>query len=288
MPNTIISPTLFAKEVIRNRDKKNVLMKYVNTDYTGELKQAGDTVTVQILPTLTMTPKAITGAGSGKVGTGPGGSITATDFTIKSESLLINKYDEIRIQLRNIEKTQSNLVLTQKIASRMAEAEASMMDNFVRDIVLTDQLADIPTANKLNTSAVAASKANIVEEIEKMIAALDEQNVHDERVLFVPPKIASLYRQANIFDASDDGLKQRQKGYLGHYAGVEIVSTNALIGKNKVIMMAKNAINVVVQITKTKVTDGTDGFYENVMATVVFGGKIFSENAKAICVSGLK
>jgi hypothetical protein len=52
MANTIIIPTLFAKEVVRKRDIKNVFYKYTNSDYTGELKKAGDTVTVQTLPTL--------------------------------------------------------------------------------------------------------------------------------------------------------------------------------------------------------------------------------------------
>ena len=47
MANTIIIPTLFSKEVIRNRDLKNVFYKYTNSDYTGELKKAGNTVTVQ-------------------------------------------------------------------------------------------------------------------------------------------------------------------------------------------------------------------------------------------------
>ena len=40
MANTIISPTIFAKEVIRNRDQKNVFYTYTNSTFTGDLKKA--------------------------------------------------------------------------------------------------------------------------------------------------------------------------------------------------------------------------------------------------------
>ena len=55
MANTIISPTIFAKEVVRNRDIKNVFYKYTNSAFTGELKKAGNTVTVQTLPSISFT-----------------------------------------------------------------------------------------------------------------------------------------------------------------------------------------------------------------------------------------
>lgn len=286
MANTIISPTIFAKEVIRNRDQKNVFMNYVNRDYEGQIKTAGDTVKVQVLPTLTMTVKSITGAGTGVVGTGPGGKIMATDFTIKTESLLVDKYTELLIQVRDIEVTQSNIDLEEKIAERVAEAEARMMDGFVRDLVLVDNITAIPAENKINSSAPKTlTKDNVIEEIEKMIVALDEQNVHDNRVLYVPFKTASLLRLSKLLDNSDEGLKQRQKGYIGKYGNIQIIETNALKASNEMIMMAKDAINAVVQITKQDVRQGNDGFYENIIATAVFGGKIFSENAKAVCVN---
>lgn len=286
MANTIISPVIFAKEVIRNRDQHNVFMNYVNREYEGSIKKSGDTVTVQILPTLTMTPKNITGAGSGTVGSGPGGSITKTDFVITKENLVVNKYDEILIQLRDIEITQSNIDLEKKVAARVAEAEGTMLDGFIRDLVLVDNVAAIPAANKINSATpVTLTAANVVEEIEKMIVALDNLWVSDNRVLFISPKTASLFRQSKLLDNTDTGLAIRQKGALGRYVDVEVVQTKALTASNEMIMMAKDAVNAVVQITKQDVRQGPDGFYENLIATVVFGGKIFSENAKAVAIN---
>lgn len=286
MANTILSPVIFAKEVIRNRDQKNVFMNYVNRDYEWELKASWDTVTVQILPTLTFTAKSITWAWTGNVWTWPWGNISSTAFAITNEKLIIDKYEEVLVELRDIEKVQSNLTLEEKIAQRFAEAEARMMDTFIRDLVLVTQIANIPAANKINSSSpVTITKTNAIEEIEKMIVALDNQNVTWERVLFVSNNIASVYRQANIFDATDAWLKQRQKGYLWNYGWVEIVQTNALTASQEMIMMAKNAINCVVQLNEYDVRKSPTWFYSNLLAQIIWWGKIFSENAKAIAVN---
>lgn len=287
MANTIISPLLFAKEVIAKRDQKNVFMNYVNRDYEGQLKKAWHSVDVQVLPTLNLTASSITNPWvNHTVGTWPGGAITATDFTITRETLVINKFIELRIKISEFEKTQSNLTLEEKLAERYVEAEQRLMDAYVRDMILVDQVADIPAGNKINSATpVTLTKTNVIDELEKMIVALDTQNVSGERVLFVPPSAASLYRLANIFDASDKGLTFRQNGYLGTYGGVQIVQSNALTASKEMIMMAKDAPNVVVQITEQDVRQGADGFYENFIATVVWGGKIFTENAKAIAIN---
>ena len=149
MANTIIRPTIFAKEVVRNRDIKNVFYKYTNSDYTGELKKAGDTVTVQTLPTLSFA--------SGTAGA----PITASNFTITSENLVINVVKQLAVTLKDIEMTQSNLSLEEKVAQRFAEAEARLFDEAVRDQILVTQVADIPAANKLNSGApLALTKTN--------------------------------------------------------------------------------------------------------------------------------
>ena len=151
MANSIITPSIFAKEVIRNRDRKNVFAVHTNRDYEWEIKKAWDTVRVQTLPTLNFTAQSISGAWdqTGKVtGTGPGQAITASDFTITLENLVIDKYSPLRITLTKHEMAASNLELTSKVAARFAEAEARLVDDQVRDQILVEQVADIPANNK--------------------------------------------------------------------------------------------------------------------------------------------
>lgn len=289
MANTIITPQIFAKEVIRNRDRKNVFFVHTNRDYEGEIKAAGDTVRVQTLPTLSFTAQTITGAGdftNSDVGTGPGGAITATDFTITLENLVINKYSPLRVTLTEHQITQSNLTLEEKVASRFAEAEARLLDDQVRDQILVTQVADIPAGNKINSGApVTLTKTNVFEEIEKMRVALAEQNVTDNLCLFVSPSAQSLLLQSGILDNSDLGLETRFKGYIGMISGVKVYVTNSLTASKEMIMMAEGAVNMVVQLNKYKVTEGQDGFYFNMLAEIVWGLKIFWENAKAIAIN---
>jgi len=274
MANTIIRPTIFAKEVVRNRDIKNVFYKYTNSDYTGELNQAGNTVTVQTLPTLSFA--------TGTAGT----AITASNFTITSENLVIDTTKQLMVTLKDIEMTQSNLSLEEKVAERFAEAEARMLDEAVRDQILTVQVADIPAANKLDSGApITLTKDNAYQVILNLTEALDKQNVwEDNRVAFVSPGFANLLKQSGFLDASDLGLQARYKGFIGLVDGVKIVKTNALTASKEVIMMADGAVNMVVQLNKYDVRQATDGFYENLIAEVIYWLKIFGENAKAITI----
>lgn len=274
MANTIIKPVIFAKEVIRNRDQKNVFFNFVNSDYTGELKKAGDTVTVQTLPTLSFATGGTAGA-----------AITATDFTITSENLVVDQVAQLRVTLKDIEQTQSNLSLEQKVAQRFAEAEARLMDTVIRDQILVTQVADIPAANKLDSGApITLTSSNVFAAIEALKVALANQNVMDNITVFVSPRAASLLRQSGVLDNSDVGFMTRQKGALGLISGMKMVETVALTASKEMIAMQDGAVNCVVQLNQYDVRQGTDGFYENLLAEVIYGKKIFGENAKAIAI----
>jgi hypothetical protein len=181
---------------------------------------------------------------------------------------------------------QSNLSLEEKVASRFAEAEARLFDETVRDQILVTDVASIPAGNKINSGApVTLTKTNIFEEIESMKVALAEQNVTDNLVLFVSPSAASLLRQSGILDASDLGLETRKKGYMGMISGLKVVETNALTASKEMILMQDGAVNMVAQLNQYDVRKATDGFYENLIAEVIYGLKIFGENAKAIAIN---
>lgn len=141
------------------------------------------------------------------------------------------------------------------MAERVAEAEARLMDTVIRDLILVDQVATIPSENKINSSSpVTLTASNVIEEIEKMVVALDNNNVtSNNRVLYVEPKVASLMRQSRLLDYSDAGLRQRQEGFEGKYNGMIVINTPALKESHEMILVQKDSINAAVQITKTDV-----------------------------------
>lgn len=290
MANTIITPAIFSNEVIRNLDRDTVFLAHTNRAYEGELKQKGDTVRVQTLPTLTFTASSITGAGdltNSDVGTGPGGAITASDFAITIENLVINSYTEKRVTLPNIQEVQSNLSLEQKVAARFSEGMGTMMDDLVVTQILTTQVADIPAANKLDSGApITLSSSNVYTAVINLRKALRAKNVKVANMrLFVSTDAEAFLLQSSQFTSgSNDAFQVVKTGFIGMIAGVPVYVTTALDTSKEMIMMAEGAVNCVVQVSDTKVTEGTDGFYTNVLAQMIWGMKIFGENAKAVAI----
>lgn len=288
MANTTFSPKIFAKELLRKFDQKNVFARYVNSMYTGELKKAGDSVHVQIAPTITFTASAITGAGAAgfATGTGPGGVIASEDFVLTAENLVINKYTEKRLKVSNFELTQSNVDIEGMLSDRASVGLNNLMDTEIRDQILVTDIATIPAANKLYSGSpkTDVSKTTIYGYIEEMRVALANQNVTDNLTLFVSPLNFSRLVQSGLLDATDSGLDVRVTGQFRMLGGVKVVETTALTASSEMIMMQEGAVNWVTQITETSLEKATDGFYSNLLFQVVYGGKIFSESAKAICV----
>lgn len=290
MANNIITANIFAKETLRKLDREVILLGHTNRGYEWDIKQAGDTVRVQTLPTLTFTASSITGAGDftdANVGTWPGGAIAASDFAITIENLIIDKYTEKLVTLTDHEIVQSTLSLEEQVATRFSEGMGTLLDDQVRDQILVTQVADIPAANKINSGApVTLTTANVYEEIMKLRTALKKQNVKVANMrLFVSTDTEALLLQSDFVKGSDAGVGIMKTGYIGMVGWVPVYSTTALDASGEMIMMAEGSVNAVIQITNMKVTEGIDGFYTNVLAQIVWGMKAFGENTKAIAIN---
>lgn len=290
MANTAFTGSVFKKEVIRNLDRKPVLLAATNRAYEGDIKTRGDVVRVQTLPTITFTATAITGAGdvaNADIGTGPGGVISASDFALTLENLVIDKYSEKRLVISDHEARQSVVDLETGLAGRFAQGLALLMDNEVRDQILSIQVADIPAANKINSvTPVTLTKDNVYEEMMKVRSALRKQNVMVEDMEFyVGVDVEALLLQSSFLSGSGTAENVLRSGYLGQVGGVPVFVTTALDASKEIIGMKKGSVNAVVQVIETKMTEGTDGFYKNLLAQTVYGMKIFGENAKAIAIN---
>jgi hypothetical protein len=161
------------------------------------------------------------------------------------------------------------------------------MDDQVVLQILTTQVADIPTANKLDSGApITLSASNVYASVVNLRKALRKQNVKVSNMkLFVSTDAEAFLLQSTQFTSgSNDAFQVVKTGFIGMIAGVPVYVTTALDASNEMIMMAEGAVNCVVQVSNTKVTEGVDGFYSNVLAQTIWGMKIFGENAKAIAV----
>lgn len=160
--NTIIKENLLAKETIRLLDKKFVIMNYANTDYEGEIKQQGDTVSVQTFPNI-----------SWSTGTTAGADIAASAWTITKETLTVDQLAQLRVEVTNVEEIQSNISLREKTAERMAYGQAELLEKFIV------KLAVEAAGNKLGSLSTALTATTVIDAITAIRTALRKNNAFD-------------------------------------------------------------------------------------------------------------
>jgi len=133
MANTIQTEALLQREVIRLKDKKTVIKQMANTKYQGELRQQGDTVSVQQFNNI-----------FGNIGGTAGSDISTPDWAIQKFQLVVDQVFQNGAKVLDIEEIQSNLNLRGQIANRFAFASANQEDQFIASFV-----TDAETTNKL-------------------------------------------------------------------------------------------------------------------------------------------
>lgn len=262
MANTIILKDMLMKETIKLLDKELVQVQFCNRAFTGELKKQGDTVTVQTFPRLTVT-----------TGGTAGNDITSQNFIITGEDLKIDQVAQANVEIKDVEELRSNLDLQSEVARELAYQLAVAYETFVMYKALA-------TTNIVPT--VALTKSNIFASIEAMGVKLDNNNVPSyDRVLFVNPADASLIRQAPEWDGFREGADARIKGYVGEWANFKIYKITTLPA-NHMYAMQKNAINFVEQMNNMDIRKPYNAFRYNMILEALYGGTVFTENAKKI------
>jgi len=209
MANTVIVKDLLQREVTRFLDKNRVMTAWANRKYEGELKNQGDTVTVQEFPNL-----------AGQAGGTAGDDITNQDWAITSEDIAVSKVIQDNRAVKDYEEVKSNVALSSQIAGRFAYAIGQAQE---RHIGVT-AMNGVNSANEILKSAPAdLSKTTVHATIEVMRQRLSQQNAFEDAALFVNPETASFLRQASILDSFVEGFEKRVDGW--------VPGGNGLLGK---------------------------------------------------------
>ena len=269
MSVTIVKKDVLQKETIRLLDKNLVIQPWANTKWEGEIKKQGDTVTVQTVPNVTFATGGTAGA-----------DITEQNLTITGENLVVDQVAQLNIAMTDIEKMQSNLDLEDKIAERIAYAQADLYDSYIIG-KHTDALA----GNEI--TGVTLTTANVYEKIEDMRTKLEGQNVsfgEGKVALFVLPEVASLIRQSSNFDGYREGEMRRNKNAVGLFAGFEVYTSNN-VPAGFMVALNRESIAFASQITNFDIREATEGFRSHIIAELVYGAKVFTECAKSICTT---
>lgn len=286
MANTDKIRAILAAELRRKLSDtpKKPFMRFANYEFEGELKRAGDSVTVPVSPKITLTD--VSSANSGDIRATSIADITASDRTVTHSTLAINKLHQYREKFSDLEEIQT----LYSIQGNRLNDLLNGMDTAVEQSIITmlDAFFLAHSGQVISESTLTA--ANVAEKIMKLRTKLSEKEVPMEnRILVVSPAASAIIAQAGILAGTEVAADAAVEGWLGKFAGFSIFESNLISGGNLYAFRAK-AYNYVRQLFKAKVTEAEAGMYYNILWQIAHGGKVFDQNAEQLYkmeVSGL-
>ena len=279
MAQTDVVSKLFAKELRRRLSDKPRLpfSRFANFEFEGELKRAGDTITVPISPKIEMIDASSLNGGDLRKTTLD--DITASERVVTKSELKIDKLHRYREKFSDLEEIQTAYLIEENRMEDLISAEEEVVEKGA--IAVIDAML-AANAGQVISAAAALDETNIAKEIMKLRTLLSKKEVPMAgRKLIVSPEISGIIAMAKILTGTDDGSKAAIDGWLGRFGGFDIYESN-LIDAKKLYGFREKSYNYVRQMVKAKVSEATDANYYNVLGEVAHGGKVFDQNIEQI------
>lgn len=230
----VFIPEVWAKDIQENRRNKLIALKLIDHQFESAVLNQGDTVHITSITPLTAS--AIT----------PGSPIVPTANTETEQTLVIDQYYGVGVEIQDMLKKQSAYELRKPYTDEIAYALANAID--------TDVLAEwtnVATANK-QTAIAALTFSGIVD----AHVLLDKANVPmSDRALVVNAYGLGDLRKLAEFTMYEKtgkvGLVTEDFGLVGQIYGAPVYMTNAIPvsgGSAKNMLIHKSAFAAAVQI----------------------------------------
>jgi hypothetical protein len=225
-------PEVWSRSIIRNIDQLNVAMSLcANTDYEGEIRQAGDTVWVRTYGNVTIQDYQ------------RGLSISYEDLTPVKESMTVNTSKYFAFSVDDLDRAQNDINATDGYTRRAAVAMSNHIDTFI--------FSKHTSANSANELTSSSSPYDISSETsgtavyELVVAAglaLDKLNVApDGRWIIIQPYAKSLLLKdtkyfinatdlgdATITSGTRTAREAMARGFIGQLANFDVYVSNNL------------------------------------------------------------
>ena len=279
MVQTDVISKLFAKELRRKLSDKPRLpfSRFANFEFEGDLKRAGDTITVPISPKIEMIDASSLNGGDLRKTTLD--DITASERVVTKSELKIDKLHRYREKFSELEEIQTAYLIEGNRMEDLISAEEVVVEKGA--IAVIDAML-AANSGQVISAAAALDETNIAKEIMKLRTLLSKKEVPMAgRKLIVSPEISGIIAMAKILTGTDDGSKAAIDGWLGRFGGFDIYESN-LIDAKKLYGFREKSYNYVRQMVKARVSEATDANYYNVLGEVAHGGKVFDQNIEQI------
>src|ERR1700743_308398 len=224
-----IIPTLWAKKLLERFYDASVVPAISTTDYLGDIKNMGDTVVINQVPDITITPYKM------------GDTLTNQRPTQVKLSLTIDQGNYWAFILDDVADAQSMYDMTGPWAENASERMKINTDTEVLAFMRTraDASNKGATAGRISHNInlgvtgtpLTLTNTNIIDTIIDMGQCLDENNIPEQgRKIVMPMWAASLLKKSDLRNASitGDSVSVMRNGMLGTIDRFEVYGSNLL------------------------------------------------------------
>ena len=257
---------IISAEILRTNEDNLLANTICNTDFAGEIKSSGDSVTFIGLSDPTVYDYE--------------GEITYEDIDDSSLTLLIDQDKAFSFKIKDIEALRSSIGLEDSQTKRASYLLKNEVDSYVFGLY--------EGAGRV-MDAVAATPENVLSTVAAMKQTLEEANVPDGRSwIVVPPFIKTKLMLAGIKFQINNGVNGTGAIAFTDELGCDVFVSNQLAkDENGNVMMlagSYSAIAYAEQVLETQVLDRLENSFDKaVRGRLVFGAKVIKPTELVCC-----
>ena len=257
---------IISAEILRTNEDNLLANTICNTDFAGEIKSSGDSVTFIGLSDPTVYDYE--------------GEITYEDIDDSSLTLLIDQDKAFSFKIKDIEALRSSIGLEDSQTKRASYLLKNEVDSYVFGLY--------EGAGRV-MDAVAATPENVLSTVAAMKQTLEEANVPDGRSwIVVPPFIKTKLMLAGIKFQINNGVNGTGAIAFTDELGCDVFVSNQLAkDENGNVMMlagSYSAIAYAEQVLETQVLDRLENSFDKaVRGRLVFGAKVIKPQELVAC-----
>lgn len=260
-------PAIWDAQILRTLEDNLVARKVCNLNYSGEIKQKGDTVYFSGLADPTVT--------------GYSGSVTYEALVDASVEMKIDQANYFAFKVGDIDAAQAQIDLKNSQASRAAYKLRDTADAYI-----LGKYADANLAVDSSGSSLEVDSATILSTIGLAQQKLAEQNVSEsDMFMILPPWVQLKLKLAGVKFSINEGINGTGGMAWTKDLGFDVYITNNLTNAGSVAVPetyclagSKNAMAYAEQIVETEQLRLQDSFDDAVRGLHVFGHKVVKPN----------
>ena len=269
----------------------------VNTDYEGEIKNAGDRINFFSKTGLTVRDYNVDATGFDE--------ITTETPAGEKMTLVVDQQKYIAFEVEDIDRVQANVKLVDEWTETMASSFSDVKDAYIHSLAVSG------AGTKLHSdSALSITKDNVWAEVCKLQRVLTRNKALTKAgldysgkrpALVITPEFQEILLQCSNYFANAFGNEVLRKGQVGHIGifdvfvdtNIQTQSTGTGTGKaynQTIVAMTSQGITYADQITKTETYRSQKSFKDVVRSLMTYGAAVANANCivtSKITMSGL-